>query len=89
MRRRPCKRHRFVYSGEARTPPKYRSCARCAYSERRGIINNEAETPSDRLMVRFWETNGGDYETDDEVRVIGGWGVPLVDRFTCLSMRSA
>ena len=84
MQHRKCRRgkHLAVYSGEARTPPMFRSCARkkCAWVERRGIINDEGANPSDRLAVRTWDSTDGDYETENEIRVHGSWGVPVPAR---------
>ena len=83
---RKCRKgkHLRIYSGEARTPAMFRSCARknCAWVERRGLINDEQSNPSDRLAIRTWDSTNGDYETENEVRVIGKWGEPRLDAFT-------
>ena len=92
MSHRKCRRgkHLAVYSGEARTPPMFRSCARkgCAWVQRRGLINDEGANPSDRLAIRTWECADGSFETESEVVVLGVWGVPLVDAFTTERMRA-
>lgn len=76
-------RHEWRYSGEAHSIPGWRACRHCGWAQERGILTERHEQVNP-LMIR--DIHGEQPEQD--VRVIGEWGVARVDPWTVERMRA-